>query len=278
MKHNHTLHPDFEGYSPNDMHTLLYDIFSENSPVKLLEMDQSDCRKVPIFNQIKYLLKLIDEKDELKLTAKGYLPPAVVTDIYNQGHLKESHIESGITKLYKEIDSITINLTRNLVELSGLVKKRANKLSLTKKAKSLIKKESDLLHLIFEVFTLKFNWSYYDGYETEQLGQMGFGFSLILLSRYGAQKRPDTFYAEKYFKAFPSFIMESEEPHYESKESHLGRCYSLRTFDRFLSYFGFVKIEFSENISGHSKIIKTDLFDKFIDCKLPFNPSHHRLH
>jgi len=124
MHHNnHTEIPDFEGYSPFDMHEILYDPFGGNSPIQILKMVQSEYLKVPILNQLKYLLMLIEKKGMLKLTAKGFLSTSVVADIYSQGYLTDSMIERGISKLYKETDSNSINLTRILLELSGLVKK-----------------------------------------------------------------------------------------------------------------------------------------------------------
>ncbi|MFK5892282.1 MAG: hypothetical protein QM504_03565 [Pseudomonadota bacterium] len=270
MNHqSHTKTNDFEGYSPFDMHEILYDTFGENSPIEILKMDESEYLKVPILNQLKYLLMLIEKKGTLKLTAKGYLPTGIVADIYSQGYLKDKMIERGISKLYKETDSNSINLTRILLELSGLIKKRANKLSLTHKGITLITDDAKLLQLIFKIFTTKFNWGYYDGYSEDNVGQLGFGFSLILLSQYGKQKRADEFYAKKYFKAFTQLVDNASPPNYGTLEEQLESCYSLRTFDRFLIYFGLINIESAENILGNSKIIKTDLYDKLIRCKPP---------
>jgi len=98
---------------------------------------------------------------------------------------------------------------------------------------------------------------------------MGFGFTLILLSKYGNQKRADEFYAKKYFKAFPQLVDETTPPNYGTIEEYLERCYTVRTFDRFLIYFGLIKIESSAKYLGNSKINKTDLYDKLIKCKPP---------
>ncbi len=40
-----------------------------------------------------------------------------------------------------------------------------------------------LLDLIFKTITRKFNRTYCDGYGENQIGQVGFGFSLILMSK-----------------------------------------------------------------------------------------------
>ncbi|MEA1874087.1 MAG: hypothetical protein U9N51_06630 [Bacteroidota bacterium] len=110
------------------------------------------------------MLEIVNDRVELKLTAKGFLPTKIVSDIYNQKFIKDEMIESGIYKLYKETDSDSINLTRILLELSGLVKKRNNILSLTKKGKTEFNDNYKLLKSIFKTFGTKFNWAYYDGY------------------------------------------------------------------------------------------------------------------
>ncbi len=256
--------PDFEGYSPAEMQYILYDTFGEKSPIQLMELTESDYKQVPILNQIKYLLQIIDNHKELKLTNKGFLPTKIVADIYKQGFIKDEHIESGLLKLYKETDSIAINLTRILVEISGLAKKRNNKLSLTKKGKLIISNDFKLLSLIFQIFGDKFNWAHYDGYGQNSIGQIGFGFSMILLSKYGAEKRLDKFYSDKYFKAFPDSINEITDIYLSSKKAQAEKCYSLRTFERFLEYFGLVKIESKDRIFDKKYVTKTELFDKMI--------------
>jgi predicted transcriptional regulator len=259
--------PEFEGYSPFEMQYILYDTFGENSPIQLLKLTDSDYQNIPILNQVKYLLKLIDKQGEIKLTNKGFLPTKIVSDIYSQGFIKDEFIESGISKLYKETDSISINLTRILSELSGLAKKRNKKLSLTKKGKAIIENDYKMLFLILKTFGDKFNWAYYDGYGENNIGQLGFGFSLILLSKYGNKKRTDKFYSDKYFKAFPQLINESLNPSFGTLKEYAGSCYSVRIFERFLGFFGLTKIE-SEKIWGAEKyVVKTELFDKLIKLR-----------
>lgn len=260
--------PDFEGYSPIEMQFILYDTFGNNSPIQLMELCYADFKKIPLLNQIQYLLENIVNYGELKLTAKGFLPPKIVADIYSQRFIKDEMIELEISKLNKEIDSMSINLTRILIEISGLVKKRNGKMSLTKKGEKIYSNNFELLKLILETFGTKFNWAYYDGYGDNQIGQLGFGFSLILLKKYGFEKQLDHFYSNKYFKAFPKFIDNIQSSQFVSSESQLGKCYSLRTFNRFLDYFGLIKIENVNKLwNPDNYIIKTELFDKLIKVR-----------
>lgn len=259
--------PDFEGYSPSEMHNIMHFTFEPNSPVILQELADSDYLESPIFNIVKYFLDLLKSKGEIKLTAKGFLPTKFVKDIYNQGFIEEYQFSFGYSKLYKETDSVTVNLTRLLSELAGLTKKRNGKLSLTKAGQKIASNNRKLFELIFKTMTQKFNWAYYDRYDNEQIGQVGFGFSLILLSKYGAKKRLNNFYAEKYFKAFPQFL-ESITPTYGTLEEYAGNCYYIRTFERVLNYFGLIQIENrGEALDRKSFIIRTELFDKFIKVR-----------
>jgi len=172
---------DFEGYSSTEMQFILYNTFDSKSPVQILNASHNTFQNIPIFNQVKFLFNIINEQKELKLTNKGFLPTKIVAELYEKGYLKDYFIEKGISKLYKESDVPTINLAKILVELSTLVKKRNNKLTLTKKGVELIDNDNLLFQNIFETYTEKFNWSYFDGFSNEEIGQSGFGFTLILL-------------------------------------------------------------------------------------------------
>jgi len=260
---------DFEGYSPHEMRYVLYDPLGANSPVQLLKLSDTDYKKVPILNQIKYLLQLVGEHGELKLTAKGFLPTKIVADIYRQKFIKDEIIESGLGKLYKETDSKTINLTRILAELSGLVKKRKNKLSLTKKAKAELNDNDKLLKNVILTFATKFNWAYYDGYGQNEVGRLGFAFSLILLAKYGATKRNVSFYAEKYLKAFPELLRYINLLGYEDPKIPFYRAYALRTFYRFLDYFGVIEPDTNDSWHYEKFVRKTELFDKLIYVRPP---------
>src|SRR5690554_5716830 len=126
-EYNRRLTPDFEGYSPNEMQQVLYYTFDPDSPITLQKLSEADYKSIPILNQVKYIMNLIAESGEIKLTKLGFLPTKVVADIYQQGFLKDELIEDGFSKLYKETDSNTIHLSKILIEIGGLAKKRLGK-------------------------------------------------------------------------------------------------------------------------------------------------------
>ncbi len=263
QQYNQTPQPNFEGYSPTEMTYLFRNPYDDKSPMKLQKLDESDYKQIPLFNLVKYLANRIASEGELKLTQKGNLPKKIVSELYDQGFIQDYFIESGLSKPYYEEKIKGIHLTRIILQLSGITKKRNNQLSLTLKGNRLLSNNDELLKLIFKTFTQKFNWGYFDLYETET-GQMGFAFSLFLLSKYGNSKQLDNFYANKYFKAFPK-LLDSFETHYLSLKNEPERCYSTRNFDRFIDYFGLIHIDTDDKIIPKEKFVtKTDLLDKFI--------------
>jgi hypothetical protein len=256
--------PEFEGYSPEMMNILISDPFGPQSPIQLQRLTSDAYRQIPLLNQVKYLCGLIEKAGAIKLTSKGYLPTKVVSELYGQGFMEDELIESGLYKLYKETDANSVHLTRILIELSGLGKKRLGKLSLTKKGEKLQKDDFELLLLLLKTFVNKFNWGYFDGYEVGPIGPLGFGFSLILLSKYGDKERLDNFYADKYFRAFPA-LLDGLNPGWSTLSSYSKRCYSLRTFDRCLEHFGLVAVRKEGSIIDSTNYIKkTELMDQLV--------------
>jgi len=260
LETNNRENPAFEGYSPFEMEHILYDTFGDMSPIQLQHLTENEYNTIPMLSQIKYLVNLIAEAGELKLTAKGFLPTQIVSDIYNQGFIKDKYIETGFIKLFKETDFSAISLTRMLPVMAGIVKKRKNHLSLTKSGEKTITDNYKLLRLILETMGHKFNWAYFDLYGSDKIGQLGYGFSLILLHKYGDEKRVDGFYADKYFTAFPGLLAPLPPGIYKNE---FAGCYALRTFERFLNYFGV--IEYKRNrMESETMVQKTPLFDKLI--------------
>ena len=261
--------PEFEGYSPAEMQDILDNSFEENGIIRLKKPKGLAYQSVPVLNLVKYLSGLILKAGEMKLTLKGFLPVKIVADMYSQGFYKEYYIESGLTKLYKEQDSISIHHAKVLLLVSGLTKKRNNKLSITKKAEKIISNDYLLLKLLFKKFTEKFNWAYADGYGENSIGQLGYGYSLILVEKYGKKERNDRFYAEKYFNAYPALLNNLPDPGYSTIEEYAKNCYSIRTFERFLKYFGLIKIKNERRWDTDLFIAKSDFFNQIIDIQPP---------
>ena len=258
--------PDFLDYSPAEMAIIIDNPVGERCPIQLNHLEEDDYRAIPLLQLFKSLATLVAEEGEIKLTARGNLPPVLVKKLYAQAFIPDYAIEAGITKLTNEQDVDSVHLTHILLLQAGIVKKRRNRLSLTKSGKAFFRKNDDSwLGLLMDTFWKKFNWAYFDGFGENDIGQKGFGFSLILLHKFGQEKRPDHFYAEKYFTAFPILL----DPKRNDLPEMADICYSIRTFDRFLAYFGLTE-SFREKRMGAAKYVwTTTLFQKLIQIIPP---------
>lgn len=266
-KINKTGIPKFEGYSPEEMHTILYGAFNENSPIHLKKLKGDEYQKFPLFNQVLYLANLIKDAKEIKLTQHGYMPPKVVSELCDQKFLPDEMFGRPL-KIRKESDSFHTQLAKFILDAGGIIKKRNNKLSLTKNGSKIIENNQKLFEKIFKTYFTKINWAFFDLYGNNRIGQFAFGFSLILLDKYGSKTRRCDFYAEKYFDAFPDVFQHYEDTVYMDATKRNYICYSLRTFEKFLFHFGLVEI-----VQGKWKIDlmvrKTNLFDSLFKIDKP---------
>lgn len=199
----------------------------------------------------------------MKLTAVGNIPPRIVKEMYPLG-IGDYFIEAGIGKLTKETDSECVHLARILVELSGIVKKRNNKLSLTATGKKIIKDDHSLFWKLFTTHFDKFNWGYFDGYEMENLGKFAYPYSFVLIAKYGSEHRLEEFYGEKFFEAFPSLVEQlGKNTILRNKSESVICCYCSRVFRRFFNYWGLITR--SEELKSSNRWVeKTEFFDKLI--------------
>ncbi|NDV56672.1 hypothetical protein [Bacteroides sp. 519] len=264
---NNTPRTDFEGYSSLEMHKILHFTFDADSPICFNPLSSHEYSQIPILRQVKRFAEIISQNGQIKLTTAGYLPIKIVQELYPLGAPDEM-IENAISKLGKEMDCTPVHLARLLAEASGIIKKRKGILSLTATGTKIIADDSKLFDSIFKGFCQKFNWHYFDNYSDDvqsgTIGQLGFGFSLILLSIYGNTERSERYYAEKYFKAFP-MLLETVQPTYGTVLDYCFNCYCLRTFERFLYHFGLVEIKKGKRILQEETYIqKTLLFDRLI--------------
>ncbi len=252
---------DFAGYSAFEMHQLLYDPFGTNSPLKLQELTDQEYDQMPMLKMIKGLGEILHAQGGLKLTAAGYLPVKVVTEFFSRDYLEYGIPEHDLNKPRKEADAFPVRLTRIIMELAGMTKIQKNKLTLTAKGiKLLAGQYKDMFRHVFHVFTTKFNWAYYGVVDDEKIGQMGYAFTILLVSIYGLEKHSELFYAKIYFKAFPRLL--DELPSRILSKLELGTIiYNQRVFSLFLRYFGLVKIFEVKYEINRDQIIKTNLFD-----------------
>lgn len=254
---------DFDGFSPSEMQEIIYNPLSGQCPIQLAE-DISAYQHIPLLNQILYILTRIGDAGKIKLTITGKLPVLLVADIYAQRFIPDDHIERGLYKLYKEEDALSIHLAHILLQLTGCVRKSKGYLYLSKKGMSLLDKPGKLLKELLLAFGQKFNWSYFDGYGQQPIGNIGWLYSIYLVTKYGGTTRPVSFYAEKYFNAFSALIhmIESGDP---------VSCYSIRSFDRFMILLGLITAQKKDDFDLLQEIQATPVLNKLFEITKPNN-------
>jgi hypothetical protein len=267
MEFDNTPNPDYENYSANEINAILYSLFDKKGPVQLKEISEDDYKKIPLYNLCAYYLRYIEKEGEMKLTAKNYLPAKLVTALYNQGYKKDLLIELSKErkelKMIREMDSESIHLTRTLCNIAGLAKLRKGKISLTAKGKKLINYPNQWFHEVLLGFATRFNWAYFDGYGENYIGQFAVGYSIIMVSKYGAEWKDNYFYSGKYFTAFPNLIDDPGMEGVRSSVEYSSDCYSIRTFNRFLDYIGVIESDLKHvNFGSAIRVKKNELFDK----------------
>lgn len=268
IRFNNRLQPHFEGYSPKQMHFILYDPYGPKSALKIRDISDQTMESIPFFMQALQILEKLEKAKEVKLTAKGYLPTSWVVDIYQNGYMKNEWIEKGIQKLYREMETYQVFIPRIVLGIGRLTKKRNGKLSITQKGRRLIQNRNELLKEILQTYTLKFNWAFPDGCGNHQLGQLGFAFSLILLSKYGKTWKKYDHYAHLYETAFP-FMKQLTVMEYNMSDKSFDRCFSLRSFERFMHYFGLIELDKRGTFKEDIFVRKTEIFDKLIGIRKP---------
>ena len=237
---------NFENLSPINFHYIIYDTYNQRSPVhfhKHIENETLD--KVSLFRLAEDFIRIIERENFIKLTPLGALPKKVMVELYNKKYIYDELIESGITKLWKEQDCIAILSTKIVTEIAGIIKKAHGRMILTKKGKSFLKLENrqPFFELFMSTFADKFNWGFNDGYPEKPIGQLGWTFTIFLLGKYGNEFQSDYFYSEKYLKAFPNLLNEFETNGFTSQQEQFASCFSVRTFRRFLEWFGLVETD-----------------------------------
>ncbi len=237
---------DFHGLSPTEMHRLLYTPFSDDSPVKVrTEISAEALETVPFYRLTKQFLEIVQREGSIKLTPLGALPRKVLVELYEYRIILDQFIERGITKLTRERDAVAIQTMRLNAGLAGLVRTSRGKLLLSKEGKRILaeKAHRDLFLLVFRSFVERFNWSYNDLFTEHPIGQLAWSFSLYLLLLHGDKPQSLQFYADNYARAFPALVEISEGPSALRFENWFAHCYAIRTFGRFLEWFGFVEVE-----------------------------------
>jgi hypothetical protein len=261
---------EFDGLSRSEMRYLIHSPFSKDSPLQLNRvMSDRTLDQVPILKPVEYLINRLIQAKKIRLTKKGFLPTAIVKEIYDVFSLKDRIIEMNLVRLYSELSSETVHLTRELSEICEFIENENNKLLINPVWKNhyINKNRSKIFRRLFIGFTIYYDWSKIGFCTNPNSGQNGFTFTLFLLSKYGKNYKPLSFYINKYVKAFP-FSYEELRP------VTMGMCmadsftssFQMRTIEGFLINFNLIDYQFVEKRQSDRQLIikKSRIFDKLI--------------
>ncbi|RLZ07806.1 hypothetical protein [Faecalibacter macacae] len=232
----------FSGLSPYELHELIHLPFRVECPIQLQnEIDSKILDKIPFFKICEEFLKILQREKFIKLTPLGALPKKIIVELYSYKYITDHMIESGISKLSREQDSIAIQNAKFVCEIAKLTKKREGKLSLTKIGEKQLVDRQSLFRLILTTFSFDFNWAINDGYPDEPIAQYGNLYTIYCLLKFGKTEKPTQFYADKYLQIFEKFLPLFNDSLHSKPEQQFSNCFEIRSFYRFTDWFGFTQ-------------------------------------
>ena len=237
-------------FSPDQMYRMLYSPFEHGCPVQLRMLTDGQIEQIPIMRQVLHLMGLLSS-GELKLTAKGYIPPKIVEDLYEMG---EHSWNTDWFKQKSEPKTEEIQVLRVVLRECGLIKTRMGKMSLTAKGKKLLANRNELMRTVMLFLMQDYNTGWLDLYEDMEVGNVGRLYSLWLLHKYGGEWRHTDFYTAEYAKAFP--MMNDY------------RAYGYREINRLFRLIGLCKVNERPEDRGPGwgrMVIKTDVLDMLFE-------------
>jgi len=262
---------EFEGLTPAEMNILVGAPYSDLSPIQLKPLLPEILTAIPILNLSKFLLKAIATAGEQKLTPKGNLPVKLVMEMFQTGFITPRFFRVHPEKptMIREDDDNSFTFTRALLEQAGLIKKRNNKLSITKTGLKLLADDASLFKQLLLTCSTQFNWSKIDWYENYDIGVYGFAYVLKLMNDYGSEKRLLHFYAEKYFKAFPWLVATRILSYYDDPIKYSNHCFEFRALEILMTFFGFTTVESIPGASygSHQVVVRTELYERLFEVR-----------
>jgi hypothetical protein len=224
--------------------------------------------QVPLFKLAELLLIEIRNAGKIKLTVKGNLPVSVCELLYGQKLIEWEYMQ--YTKKICEDNIPYIMPLKEYLRDQGIVKKQHNTLSLTKAGEKFMQEDKMIRFIsLFLFFGKRFRWdNFYRLQDEGKCGQLGWAFSLLLLSKYGNEARDNQFYSLKVMRAFEEKLWDTHRS--GSQEISLvdyHRAYTVRFFECFANWFGLVNIERKKGYQFFGQIVvtKTPLFDQLFE-------------
>ena len=138
---------------------------------------------------------------------------------------------------------------KHLLDMAGLIKKRNNKFSLTKKGEKILcqKDTKGLFNLVIDPFFNKWNWGYSDAYSELMLIQSSVIFNIYLLYKKAQEWVHSDELGKCYLEAFPALVNEAQG--YFGPEKEIIDCFEARFLNRVCLPLGLLELKETETDS-----------------------------
>lgn len=230
----------------NSLLLLINSPYSPISPLKLLDdLTEEDVAHLPFLQLARELLAHIQREQPLKLTAKGNLSRATLRSLYDLRFFPNEYIDAGKMKLLHEDHFPPLVVAHVLGEISGWMKKKNGKLSLTKKGSQTLEGPLPALYLeLLKTYTMRYNWGYTEGwsYGVEETGHLGWAMIVYELLRQGDTEQSENYYLEQYLQIFPNLLGRYPVSEYVSPMERVKLQFRHRFFYNFGQKFGLVDV------------------------------------
>ncbi|MDD4439978.1 MAG: hypothetical protein PHS04_18390 [Tissierellia bacterium] len=145
---------------PHIIERIMVTAFYPKGVIKLNKLDEGDFEQIPILRQVVCLCRFIKEENgKLKLTNTGNLPLKVVREMYLTG-VTDWYYKKYPDKRIKETDARFVMIARDLATVSGIIRKRNNALTMTRKGEKLHADRQLLLETLIRDFFRKIHSHY----------------------------------------------------------------------------------------------------------------------
>ena len=241
---------DFDGLSPEQMQRLLRAPLEPGSPIAVSQVPRVTPPSPLLFLVLDMAQALGDAG--LKATTKGNLPRSYVhaaaARYRDAGWV---HNDLAVPERARgEEDVFDLHVARIVARMAGLITLRGGRWHLTKRYRETMERHGapGVYGALIEAFVTKYAWRWPDLYPEFDIVQRSWGFSLLLLLRYGGEWRPATYYVDRFLQAFPVVLREAadasdDHPWMTDPADEVRNAYTLRVLDRFAAYLGLVEIE-----------------------------------
>ena len=161
---------DFLGLSPEQMQSILYKNFQDNTGLIELSLDactEQDLESTPVMQQVLFILQHIASQKQGRIKATTTLGnfPRTLVSAFCALILTEE--EMRLRRIKNEDDVLLLGRLRILLKMTGLIRKKHGYFHITKKAKTILdsRQFKKLYEELFLCYVDEFNWLYTTIYE-----------------------------------------------------------------------------------------------------------------